>query len=357
MTITANAQAALRRDFIERGFYRKATRRILLELGVNVTLAIAGAMVVFESHVLWIRICGLLLSTLGSIGVGTNTHTSSHYATSNKRWVNELLTYFGYSFFLGMSTTFWWHKHIVVHHPAPNVVGMDDDMDLAPWFARTRDEVERAKGLLRFYYEHVQWLVLPVALAANDFSIQKSGWVFLIGRLWRRETRKKAHWIDLVCLLMHYALNLVIPMFFFSAESVILFYVMRVVLLGYAMFAVLAPGHMPVEAACLTSGDKNTDAMLLQTATTVNFRTGPIGRLVCSGLEYQIEHHLFPNVSHVYYPAMSVLVRAFCLENGLPYRSYGWHHVLWKCLCSFRTPPRIEHRLESLRIQPKSSRL
>src|SRR5437868_13377974 len=113
MTTTANLHAALRRDFIERGFYRKATGRVVLELAVNVTLALAGALLLIATHSWWVRICGMLISTLGSIGVGTNTHTSSHYATSNKRWVNELLTYFGYPFFLGMSATFWWHKHLV----------------------------------------------------------------------------------------------------------------------------------------------------------------------------------------------------------------------------------------------------
>ena len=347
---TNTAHAALRREFAELGWYRKATGRVLFELALNVTLAIVGIVVFVESHNLLIRIVAMAISTIGSMGVGTNTHTSSHYATSNRRWVNELLTYFGFPFFLGVSATFWWHKHMVVHHPSPNVVGVDDDADLAPWFARTREEVESSRGLRRFYYEHLQWLVLPIAVAANTLNMQRQGWIFLVKMLSQTGRRKKA-FIDLTALILHHGFSLGIPMLFFAPQDVIAFYLLRVGLLGYTMFAVLAPGHFPAEAACLDKAEKGSDFLLLQTATAVNFQTGMVGRLMCSGLEYQIEHHLFPNISHVNYPKMSARVQEFCAEHGLPYRSYGWGHVLWKCLCAFRTPPRVEASLESLRVR------
>jgi fatty acid desaturase len=354
ITSTAVGQATLRKEFIALGLYRKATGRILFELALNAALAIGGILVFLESHMLLIRICGILISTFGSMGVGTNTHTSSHNATADKRWINELLTYLGYPFFLGLSATFWWHKHVVVHHPSPNIVGIDDDVDLLPWFARTREDVEQARGLRRFYYERLQWIVLPFALAGNTFNMQKSGWVYLLSMLRQSGSRKPAHWIDLGALLLHFTTNLAIPMFFFAPQNVVLFYLLRFGVTGYTMFAVLGPGHFPVEAACVEKEQNGGDYLLLQTAATVNFRTGMVGGLMCSGLEYQIEHHLFPNVSHVNYPKMSPLVREYCAQHGLPYRSYGWGHVLWKCLCAFRTPPRVEPRLEALRLPVKN---
>src|SRR5437868_12912694 len=51
---------------------------------------------------------------------------------------------------------------------------------------------------------------------------------------------------------------------------------------------------------------RGADFFAVQTAGTVSFRTGWLGRFLCSGLEYQVEHHLFPNISHVYYPEISV---------------------------------------------------
>ena len=89
------ALTALRRELTARGFGRKATGRVVIELAVHVVLAVGGLVVFFASDNLAVRIIGLLVSTAGSTGVGTNTHTSSHYATSERRWVNEALTFFG----------------------------------------------------------------------------------------------------------------------------------------------------------------------------------------------------------------------------------------------------------------------
>jgi len=114
------------------------------------------------------------------MSVATDTHTSSDYATSARRWVNEFLTFFGYPLFLGLSACHWWRQHVVLHHPAPNVIGTDNDVDLEPWFARTRDEVERSTGLRRIYYEKLQWLVFPFAVAFIGFNMQASGWRALV---------------------------------------------------------------------------------------------------------------------------------------------------------------------------------
>ena len=83
------ALTGLRRELAARGFGRKAPGRVVIELAVHVALAVGGLIVFFASDSVLLRIAGLLVSTVGSMGVGTNTHTSSHYATSDHRWVNE----------------------------------------------------------------------------------------------------------------------------------------------------------------------------------------------------------------------------------------------------------------------------
>ena len=71
---------------------------------------------------------------------------------------------------------------------------------------------------------------------------------------------------------------------------------------------------------------------------------------MCSGLEFQIEHHLFPNLSHVYYPKLAPLVRDFCAQYGLPYRCFSWDVVTWKSLMMFRSPSPVTEDLESQRL-------
>jgi fatty acid desaturase len=349
--------AELRKEFTVRGWHRKATTRVVSGLLLNFAIALAGIYIFVLYDDLLVRVCAMILSTAGSMGVGTNTHTSSHYATSEKRWVNEFLTFFGYPVFLGLSACYWWHQHVVIHHPAPNVIGVDDDADLAPWFARTKEEVQRSTGLRRFFYEKLQFFVFPLALGFNGFNMQKSGWTRLIGTLCRQGRMvNKRHWIDLGAMILHYIVWMAIPMIYFAPADVLGFYVLRTCLMGYAMFTVLAPGHFPQEAVCFSKAQKDSDYLLVQTAATVNFRTGVIGKLICSGLEYQIEH-LFPNISHVYYPKMAGLVRGFCLENGLPYRCYEWDVVIWKCLLMLRSPSPVQANRDGVRVSLRRDRL
>lgn len=343
--------AALRRlraQIEAQGLCRKAPAAVLVELVACLALCLAGIALFLVSDELLLRVCGMLVSTAGSIGVATNTHTSSHQATSSRPRVNELLTYFGCPFFLGFSASYWWHKHLALHHPTPNVVGRDQDMDLWPWFALTEQEVSRARGLRRFYYESGQWLVFPFLVALNGFNMQRNGIAHLAG-VWRERRRwRRAHVVDAAALLAHLVAWVGLPALYFPLPDVVGFYVLRIGLLGYAMFAVFAPGHYPAEATRVDLPAGRTDLALLQTSTTLNFRGGWLARLVCSGLDYQIEHHLFPGVPHTSYRRMSPLVRRFCLEQGLPYRSLPWGEALWKSWMVLRNPQRVARGLESL---------
>jgi linoleoyl-CoA desaturase len=339
---TIEAFAELRREIGRRGWNKKATGRILFELLIHVAIALAGIVIFMTWHHPAGRVLGLLISGFGCMAVGTNTHTSTHYGTSDKRWVNQALSYFGYPMFLGLSATYWWHKHVVLHHPSPNVVGVDGDSDLLPWFAMTEEEVRASSGLRRFYYQRMQFWLFPFALAANTFGIQMAGWAHLLGMLRHSKTRRSAHWIDLCALTMHYVLWIGLPLLFWPLPAVAGFYLLRNILLGYAMYAILAPGHFPAEAQRTTPEARHdTDFFVAQTAGTISFRTGTLGRILCSGLEYQIEHHLFPNISHVYYPQVSVEVQAFCAEQGLAYHSYSWATALWKSWKVLRFPQQV----------------
>ena len=339
---TLEAVTELRREFVRRGWYKKATGRILFELLIHAAIALAGMIVFFAFHHPALRVLGILISGFGCMGVGTNTHTSSHYATSDKRWLNEALSYIGYPMFVGLSATYWWHKHVTLHHPSPNVVGVDTDADLLPWFAMTVNEVDASSGFRRFYHQHLQFWLFPLALAVNCFSIQMAGWAYLIRKISHPKERKLSHWIDTGAMILHYVIWIGIPLLIWPFQAVLAFYVLRTILLGYGMYAILAPGHFPAEAQRTTEEVRqDADFFEVQTEGTVSFRTGWLGRFLCSGLEYQVEHHLFPNISHVHYPQVSLAVQAFCAKQGLSYRSYTWGQALWKSWVVLRLPQHV----------------
>jgi linoleoyl-CoA desaturase len=243
---------------------------------------------------------------------------------------------------------------VQIHHPAPNIVGLDADCDLRPVFAINEQHSQDNHHAWRRGLQRWQWLLLPLLLPLNGLNIHRQAWLRLLHELRDPALRSKAAWLDLACLLAHLAVFVVLPMWFFPVMSVLAVHLLRFALIGMVLFAVLAPGHFPGEAACLQQSERDRgDFYLRQAVTTVNYRTGPIGRWLCAGLEYQIEHHMFPSISHVFYPRMSPLVRDFCQRHGLPYRSLGWvgwAEAIWKSYRVFLRPKRVLADVEALRM-------
>lgn len=353
-----HALSVLNREFAARGFHRKPTARLLAQLALHLALSLGGTAAFALVDGLLPKVAALLAMALGNLGIATHTHSSSHNATSPKLWVNKALTFFGYGLMFGTSSAWWWNKHIAVHHATPNVIGLDDDVDLLPWFALTEAEFNSGGRLRRWYYRR-QWMALPLAVALTAVNMVWSSWSFLWAALRDPRRRSALHWVDAGVLAAHCALWLALPMLWFPAGEVAGFYLLRGALLGAVVFATSAPAHFPAEALFLpTEGHgsrgeyrRHSDYVLLQTATTVNFRAGWLGRLLCCGAQYQIEHHLFPGISHVHYPRMSPVLRRFCEENGYPYRTLGWWEGIRKSFAVFVHPKPVEPALEAVRLR------
>ena len=340
----------LKRELRRRGYYQKPTGRILGELAIHVGLFFTGLAIVIAAESLAWQAFGMLINVAGATGISNNTHTSGHFATSDRRWLNILLVYIGYPLFGQFSITYWWKKHNFGHHRVPNVADVDNDVDFMPFFAYTERDVAGAGAFRNLYYRY-QGLFLPIALLFNGLNIQTYDWQHLWTALKDPAKRSWLHYVDVSGLVAHWVLWLVIPAMFFPLVDVILFNVIHRALFGVAIFIFFAPAHHPAEAIAIDESQLREDPLLLQTATVVNFRTGPIGALFCGGVQYQIEHHLFPGIAHVYYPEVSRFVKEFCEEHGYPYRTLGWGEALWKSYLTLWRPKKVEQRLEDFRLE------
>ncbi len=318
------------RNMLEaKGFYEYRTGRVVAEMVAFVMITLLGITVVIVFEPIYIDALGMLLVTIGSMGVSTNTHMWSHGACSKNRKLNRLMTYFGYPFFLQLSAVYWKNKHIVVHHPAPNVIGVDDDATLAPFFSLTREEASELTGIRSLMARYQGW-IFPFAIVLNSFGVIITGWTFLLRQMWISRGRNPEHWIDVAWLSLHYLVWMVIPCLFFAVSDVLLFTLVRFSLISYGLFALFAPAHYPAEAVRLDPEAMKSDRVYLQAATTVNFSTGWFGRLLCAGVDYQIEHHLFPTICHTRSRELSPLVQQYFEQQGYPYRTLGWWEAIWK---------------------------
>ena len=331
------------------GCYERPFARLVVTWAAMLTVGLGSIAVFALVPSTLARVAAMLVASLAFTGLATLGHTASHGAASDRRFLSNLLWYATYPFLLQVSARYWHWSHIQLHHPAPNVVGIDEDCDLRPGFALNEQHVASG-GPTWKRWNRIQGYLLPVALLYNGFNIQRQGWKRLVHELRNRRERSSATYADLACMVLHLLVWVAAPMLLFPVWKVLAVYATLVTLVGMGMFAVLAPGHYPAAAVCLDQSQREEgDFYLRQAVTTVNFRTNWFGSLLCSGLEFQLEHHLFPSVSHVHLRKASPLIKAFCERHGLPHRTMSWSRAVWESYMVFFHPKPVLSDVNALR--------
>jgi fatty acid desaturase len=338
------ALSTLRAQIRREGLDKPTPALSLAILGLHITVMVGGIAVFVLADPLWLRVLALSASAYGALGIGMTGHNASHHGVTGSKAVDRALTYFTMTVLNGISAAYWRHKHIRLHHTAPNHIGRDTDIDLLPFFALNEDDVRAARGWRRRLYRIQHWL-FPLAISVTLLNLQIHGLLYL-RQEWRRAGRRRpAQWADSVCIALHVAMFLVLPSLIWTPAPVIGFYLLRGAVNSYILFAAAAPAHFPAEAKFIREDDAGL--LAAQIYTTVNFRTGFWGRLVCLGAEYQIEHHLVPEANPLKMHQVSIIVEAFCRRYGFPYRRLGWAEGVIKSLRIVREPKPV-YRLADL---------
>jgi len=283
--------------------------------------AASYVLLVFFATTWWQAFPLAVLLGLSTAGIGFNIqHDAGHGAYSNHPWINRLMAMT--LDLIGGSSYVWHWKHVVVHHTYVNITGHDTDIDLGILGRLTpyqkRYEVHR--------WQHVYlWLIYGfLAVAWHFFS---DFYEVVTGRIGRHPIPRPRSW-ELVLFLggkaIFFTLAFVTPLLFHAAWVVLLFYVVTAFVLGIALSIVFQLAHAVEQAEFPmprpdTSCIDNTWA-IHQVETTVDFaRRSRAAAWLLGGLNFQIEHHLFPRVCHVNYPAISPVVESTCREFGVRY--------------------------------------
>lgn len=269
---------------------------------------------------------------LGLAGAGFCVmHDGGHGAYSRKKWVNSLMA--RTLDLMGGSSYFWNQKHNVVHHSFTNVDGIDDDIDSRPF-------VRMGPTQPRYWFHRWQhWYVLPLV---GLFFIPKWGFIddfvsWIRGKLGSHAIPRPGFSDGLVLLLGKASLvtwSLVIPLLLHPVLPVLVCYLVMAATWGITLALVFQLAHA-VEGTAFEAlpppGQRLQRSFFEhQLATTANF--SPRSRVLTwytGGLNYQVEHHLFPKICHLHYPAIAPIVREVCRERGLPYHS---NDTLWQAL-------------------------
>lgn len=273
----------------------------------------------------------LLALSMGAIGFGIQ-HDGGHNAYSKKTWINKLAA--STLDLIGASSYLWYWKHAIFHHSYTNVQNHDPDIDLG---AAGRFSPHAKK----FWFQRYQHIYLwPLyGLMSSRWHVMGDFKDVMTGTIPPHKVPRPKGW-DLVVFIggkaISFSMAFIIPLFFHSWWVVLLFYFLVTGVLGVVLSLVFQLAHC-VEEADFPLPPEGTLRMeqtwaVHQVETTVNFaRESKILCWYLGGLNFQIEHHLFPHVCHVHYPAVSKIVEATCNEFGV---RYAVHSTFWAGLKS-----------------------
>lgn len=266
-----------------------------------------------------------LISLAVSIdGIGFNVmHDAIHGAYSNNPRINKIMSYS--IDLIGGNSYFWYWKHNYLHHTYPNIKGHDEDIEVGA-LARICPHNKRY-FLHRFQHIYIWFLYGFISVKWHfwdDYCKFAKGSINGV-----KIKRPKGY--DLAVLFIgkaiFYTFVLVIPSFFFPFYKVLLGYLFAAFIQGVIMSVVFQLAHCHEEAEFPLSKNEppemETSWTVHQLETTANFaRNNKLLNWYIGGLNYQIEHHLFPRISHINYPALSKIVEKTCREYGIRYFSF-----------------------------------
>ncbi|MBT0607275.1 fatty acid desaturase family protein [Aequorivita echinoideorum] len=275
----------------------------------------------------WLQLISAIVMGIGMAGVGMNVmHDANHGAYSSKKWINKVMG--GSMYILAGNVYNWQVQHNVLHHTYTNIHGHDEDLE--------------AGRILRFS-KHAKWHWLHKFqhyYSVLFYGLLTFNWVFTVDFFQTRRYLKQKlsygkfpspikQWSTLVITkIIYISLWIVIPILFFNIvwwQILIGFFIMHYVA-GIILSLVFQLAHVVEDTEMMlpdSSGTMKNTWAIHQLFTTVNFSTkNKFMNWFTGGLNHQVEHHIFPNISHIHYTKISEIVRNTTKEFNLPYKEY-----------------------------------
>lgn len=292
-------------------------------------LLIISSMLIYISLMVWtmpsllaIALCGILGFILALIGFNI-MHDACHGSYSDNKKVNEIM---GYSLnMIGGNSFLWKQKHNVLHHTYTNIDGMDDDIGKSPLIRMCKSQ----KWVAAHRVQHI-YIFFLYALSSIFWIMWQDFRKYFTKRVYTTKLPDMSpyeHTVFWVSKAFFVIIYLILPIWVHGWLATLVGFLVLHIVLGLTTTVVFQLAHVVEETEFNHVGLEDelqieNEWAVHQVKSTANFSpNNKIITFLTGGLNYQIEHHLFPHVSHVHYPALSKIVKNKCEEFGLPYLS------------------------------------
>ena len=307
----AGSYAQLSRQIRAAGLLGRRRGHYLSRIGLTVGLWVTGwAVFAWVGSSWWqLVVAGLLAVVFAQIGfLG---HDAGHRQIFRSRRANDVVGLLFANGLIGLSYSWWITKHNR-HHAHPNQIGADPDIAGAGIAFTPAQAEARRGGVGRWVARHQAGLFFPMLLLEGldlHFSSVRS-------LVERRAVRSRAWWVESVLLAGHLGGYLTAVFWVLPIGQATAFVAVHQGLLGLYLGCSFAPGH---KGAPQLAAGAQVDFLRRQVITTRNITGGRWLEWAMGGLNFQIEHHLFPTMPSPNLRHARPLIRAFCDTHELPY--------------------------------------
>jgi linoleoyl-CoA desaturase len=282
-----------------------------------------------RAHSIWLDLALWFSYGLASSAAGFNIfHDANHGTMFASRRINSLVAFLT-SAALGPSRYLWSYKHHILHHRFTNIEGWDDDLETRGFLRLSPQQTWKS----RYVGQHIFAFAL-YAISALEMVFVKDFVQYFTLRMNPHQSipaMSNAEKIEFwAAKIIYLTVFVALPIALLPFGYVVAGFLIYEATLGLSLALVFGMAHQ-VELAEFSATSRCTPVIAEEWAahqmrTTVNFaNSSPAWNWFSGGLNHQIEHHLFPSISHTHYPDIRKLVRDTALEFHLPYHHFGTH--------------------------------
>ncbi|GEQ87058.1 fatty acid desaturase [Patiriisocius marinistellae] len=275
----------------------------------------------------WAQLLFTILMGVGMAGIGMNVmHDANHGSYSSKKWINKIM---GSSIYILAGNVYNWQvQHNVLHHTYTNIHGHDEDLEAGRVLRFSKHAEWNRMHKFQHYYGFLLYGLLTFNWALTTDFQQTSRYLKRKLSFGKFPKPTKQWSILIITKIIYFGMWIVVPLLFFDIawwKILIGFFIMHYVA-GVILSTIFQLAHVVEDAAMPlpdASGTMKNTWAIHQLFTTVNFGTkNKVMNWFTGGLNHQVEHHIFPHISHVHYTKISKIVRETAIEFNLPYNEY-----------------------------------
>ena len=304
---SANEYAQLKQIIRQRGLLEKQPAYYVYKILLTVGLLAAGIVFFLVVNIFWLQLLDAVFLAFVSGQIGFLGHDAGHRQIFNATGKNDIIGLLLGDLLIGMSFTWWVGKHNQ-HHSHPNEMDMDPDISI-PIICFSEEDALSRRHFERFVTKYQALFFFPLLLLVG-IDLQRTSINFLI------KNKVKNRLPEIALMVLHYLLYFGLVFSRLNLWQGIIFILIHQMLFGFYLGLTFAPNHkgMPILEQA-----SQLDFLRRQVITARNVYAHPFNDFWYGGLNYQIEHHLFPSMPRPNLKKAQRVIKAFCQEHEVSY--------------------------------------